>query len=82
MPPSHQALINGDWQHDPMVLDDQALVVHVRERRQLVLTGCGHAGAVNIVRHAQRITGVPRLHALIGACTSVDQLLSRSSARP
>lgn len=66
MPPSHQALVNGGWQHDPMVLDDQALVVHVRERGLLVLTGCGHAGAVNIVRHAQRLTGVSRLHALIG----------------
>jgi 7,8-dihydropterin-6-yl-methyl-4-(beta-D-ribofuranosyl)aminobenzene 5'-phosphate synthase len=66
MPPSHQASIRGGWQHDPLVLDDQALVVHVRGAGLLVLTGCGHAGAVNIVRHAQRLTGVPRLHALIG----------------
>jgi hypothetical protein len=28
-----------------------------------VLTGCGHAGVVSIVRHAQRLTGVDRLHA-------------------
>jgi 7,8-dihydropterin-6-yl-methyl-4-(beta-D-ribofuranosyl)aminobenzene 5'-phosphate synthase len=66
MPPSHQALVDGAWQHDPLVLDDQALVVHVRDRGLVVLTGCGHAGAVNIVRHAQRLTEVPRLHALIG----------------
>jgi 7,8-dihydropterin-6-yl-methyl-4-(beta-D-ribofuranosyl)aminobenzene 5'-phosphate synthase len=32
----------------------------------VVLPGCGHAGVVNIVRHAQRLTGVPRLHALVG----------------
>jgi 7,8-dihydropterin-6-yl-methyl-4-(beta-D-ribofuranosyl)aminobenzene 5'-phosphate synthase len=66
MPPSHQSFNNGEWRHDPLVLDDQALVVHVRDRGLLVLTGCGHAGAINIVRHAQRLTGVPRLHALIG----------------
>lgn len=66
MPPSHQARTDGEWQHDPLVLDDQALVVHVRDRGLMVLTGCGHAGAVNIVRHAQRLTGVGRLHALIG----------------
>ena len=66
MPASHQALVNSDWQHDPVVLDDQALVVHVRDRGLVVLTGCGHAGAVNIVRHAQRLTAVSRLHALIG----------------
>jgi 7,8-dihydropterin-6-yl-methyl-4-(beta-D-ribofuranosyl)aminobenzene 5'-phosphate synthase len=41
-------------------------VVHVRGQGLVVLTGCGHAGAVNIVRHAQRLTGVPKLHALVG----------------
>lgn len=67
MPPPHQALgPDGEWRHDPLVLDDQALVVHVRGRGLVVLTGCGHAGAVNIVRHAARLTGVDRLHALIG----------------
>lgn len=49
-----------------MVLDDQALVVHVRDRGLVVLTGRGHAGVVNIVRQAVRLTGVHRLHALIG----------------
>ena len=66
MPPAHQALSDSGWRHDPLVLDDQALVVHVRGRGLLVLTGCGHAGAINIVRHAQRLTGVGELHALIG----------------
>jgi 7,8-dihydropterin-6-yl-methyl-4-(beta-D-ribofuranosyl)aminobenzene 5'-phosphate synthase len=48
------------------VIDDQALVVHVRGRGLVVVTGCGHAGAVNIVRHAMRLTRVERLHGLIG----------------
>jgi 7,8-dihydropterin-6-yl-methyl-4-(beta-D-ribofuranosyl)aminobenzene 5'-phosphate synthase len=66
MPPGHQAWTGTDWQHDPLVLDDQALVVHVRGRGLVVLTGCGHAGVVNIVRQAMRLTEVYRLHALIG----------------
>src|SRR3954454_1370705 len=66
MPSSHQASDGAAWQHDPLVLDDQALVVHVRGRGLVVLTGCGHAGAVNIARHAMRLTGVDRLHALLG----------------
>ncbi|MFA1546586.1 MBL fold metallo-hydrolase [Actinomadura chokoriensis] len=66
MPPPHQAWSGSGWAHDPLVLDDQALVVNVRDRGLVVLTGCGHAGAVNIVRHAQRLTGVDRLHALVG----------------
>lgn len=66
MPPPHQAWDGAQWRHDPLVLDDQALVVHVRGRGLVVLTGCGHAGAVNIVRSALRLTGVDRLHALLG----------------
>jgi 7,8-dihydropterin-6-yl-methyl-4-(beta-D-ribofuranosyl)aminobenzene 5'-phosphate synthase len=66
MPPAHQAWTGSAWQPDPLILDDQALVVHVRGRGLVVLTGCGHAGAINIVRDAQRLTGVPTLHALVG----------------
>jgi 7,8-dihydropterin-6-yl-methyl-4-(beta-D-ribofuranosyl)aminobenzene 5'-phosphate synthase len=64
--PFHEARHDGDWEPDPLIVDDQALVVHVRGRGLVVLTGCGHAGAVNIVRHALRLTGVDRLHALLG----------------
>jgi 7,8-dihydropterin-6-yl-methyl-4-(beta-D-ribofuranosyl)aminobenzene 5'-phosphate synthase len=31
-----------------------------------VLTGCGHAGIINICRYAQRLTGVEKLYAVIG----------------
>ncbi|WP_345518751.1 MBL fold metallo-hydrolase [Nocardioides conyzicola] len=66
MPAAHQAWDGSEWRHDPRVIDDQALVVHLRGHGLVVLTGCGHAGAVNIVRHAHRLTGVARLHALMG----------------
>jgi len=66
MPPTHQHWTGTTWEPDPLVLDDQALVVNVRGKGLVIVTGCGHAGAVNIVRHAQRLTGVPRLHALLG----------------
>jgi 7,8-dihydropterin-6-yl-methyl-4-(beta-D-ribofuranosyl)aminobenzene 5'-phosphate synthase len=66
MPPAHQCWAGSTWEPDPLVLDDQALVVHVRGKGLIVVTGCGHAGAVNIVRHALRLTGVSRLHALLG----------------
>jgi 7,8-dihydropterin-6-yl-methyl-4-(beta-D-ribofuranosyl)aminobenzene 5'-phosphate synthase len=64
--PFHEAQRNGSWEPDPLIVDDQALVVHVRGRGLVVLTGCGHAGAVNIARHAMRLTGVERLDALLG----------------
>ncbi len=32
----------------------------------VVLTECGHAGVVNTVRYARRLTGVARVHAIVG----------------
>jgi len=66
MPPQHQAWDGHGWQHDPTVIDDQALVINVRGRGLVVITGCGHAGVVNIIRHAMRLTGASRLLAVIG----------------
>ena len=64
--PVHQAERNGAWEPDPLILDDQALVVHVRGRGLVVLTGCGHAGVVNITRYARHLTGVEAVHAVMG----------------
>jgi 7,8-dihydropterin-6-yl-methyl-4-(beta-D-ribofuranosyl)aminobenzene 5'-phosphate synthase len=62
----HEALVEDSWRPDPWIVDDQALVVDVRGLGLVVLTGCGHAGAVNIARHALRLTGGGHLHALLG----------------
>jgi 7,8-dihydropterin-6-yl-methyl-4-(beta-D-ribofuranosyl)aminobenzene 5'-phosphate synthase len=62
----HEARRNGSWEPDPLILDDQALIANVAGQGLVVLTGCGHAGIVNICRYAQRLTGVDRLHAVIG----------------
>ena len=64
--PVHQAWRGGSWQPDPLILDDQALIAHVAGRGLVVLTGCGHAGVINICRYARRLTGVEKLHAVIG----------------
>jgi len=64
--PIHQAWRDGDWQPDPLIHDDQAVILHVRDKGLVVLTGCGHSGIVNIVRHAKRLTGVERVYAVLG----------------
>jgi 7,8-dihydropterin-6-yl-methyl-4-(beta-D-ribofuranosyl)aminobenzene 5'-phosphate synthase len=62
----HEARRAGHWEPDPLILDDQALVVRLRERGLVVVSGCGHAGIVNTVRYARRLTGEPRIAAIVG----------------
>lgn len=63
---AHQAFLDGNWEPDPLILDDQALIVHVRGKGLVILTGCGHSGIINIIRYAQRITGVREIHLVMG----------------
>jgi 7,8-dihydropterin-6-yl-methyl-4-(beta-D-ribofuranosyl)aminobenzene 5'-phosphate synthase len=64
--PVQEAWRDDRWEPDPMVLDDQAVIVNVRDRGLVVITGCGHAGVVNTTRYAQALTGVQRLCAVMG----------------
>jgi 7,8-dihydropterin-6-yl-methyl-4-(beta-D-ribofuranosyl)aminobenzene 5'-phosphate synthase len=64
--PFHQKMAGDGWEPDPWVWDDQAVVVHVRDRGLVVLSGCSHAGGVNVLRHVQHVTGVEKIHSFVG----------------
>ncbi len=64
--PIHKAKRNGNWEPDPLILDDQCAIMNVRGKGLVVITGCGHSGIINILRNAQSITGVQKIHAVIG----------------
>ena len=51
---------------DPLVKDDQAIVVNLRKKGLIVLTGCGHAGIINTLNYAKDLTGVDKIYAIIG----------------
>lgn len=56
---------------DPL-LDDLSLVVDVRDVGLVIVTGCSHAGIVNIVRHAKSITGIDTVGGIVGGLHLVD----------
>jgi 7,8-dihydropterin-6-yl-methyl-4-(beta-D-ribofuranosyl)aminobenzene 5'-phosphate synthase len=64
--PPQQAWLGGRWEPDPLVLDDQAMIVNVAGHGLVVITGCGHAGVVNIARYARRLCQDVPLYALLG----------------
>jgi 7,8-dihydropterin-6-yl-methyl-4-(beta-D-ribofuranosyl)aminobenzene 5'-phosphate synthase len=45
---------------------EHSLVANVKDKGLVILTGCGHPRIVNIVRRAQQVSGVSRVHAIIG----------------
>ena len=47
-------------------IGEQTLIANVKDRGLVVVTSCSHRGIIGICRHAARITGVPKIHAVIG----------------
>jgi 7,8-dihydropterin-6-yl-methyl-4-(beta-D-ribofuranosyl)aminobenzene 5'-phosphate synthase len=64
--PIHYAHTNAGWEPDPMIWDDQNLIVNVQGKGLVIVSGCSHAGAVNVLRNAQRLTGEERVAGFIG----------------
>lgn len=64
--PAHYAEIDGKLQPDPLIRDDQALVMNVKGKGLVIISGCAHAGIINTVLYAKEVTGVNKVYALMG----------------
>ena len=62
----HQSLVNGSWQPDPLIVDDRALVMNVKRKGLVILSGCAHAGIINTINYAKKITGIDTVYAVMG----------------
>jgi 7,8-dihydropterin-6-yl-methyl-4-(beta-D-ribofuranosyl)aminobenzene 5'-phosphate synthase len=64
--PIHYAKRSGQWIPDPLIMDDQCAILNLQSKGLIIITGCGHAGVINIIQHAQKLTGVQKIHAVVG----------------
>ncbi len=55
----------GEVVKDP-ILDDQGLVIHLKGKGLVVISGCSHAGIINTLLYARKITGIQEIHAVMG----------------
>ena len=46
--------------------DETSIYIKIKDKGLVILTGCGHSGIINTIRHAQKITGVNKIYAAIG----------------
>lgn len=64
--PVHYAQRGAEWEPDPLIMDDQCVILNIRGKGLAVITGCSHAGIINTLRYAQELTGIQQIHAVIG----------------
>jgi 7,8-dihydropterin-6-yl-methyl-4-(beta-D-ribofuranosyl)aminobenzene 5'-phosphate synthase len=76
--PNHYVKRDETWAPDPFIKDDQCVVLNVRGQGLVIVTGCGHAGIINTIRHAQALTGVQRVLAVIGGFHLTGGLLEKT----
>jgi 7,8-dihydropterin-6-yl-methyl-4-(beta-D-ribofuranosyl)aminobenzene 5'-phosphate synthase len=59
------------WQKDGKELwdaieDDTSIVMNLKDKGLVILSGCAHAGIVNTVHHAMEVTGIYKVHVVMG----------------
>jgi 7,8-dihydropterin-6-yl-methyl-4-(beta-D-ribofuranosyl)aminobenzene 5'-phosphate synthase len=65
--PNHYSRVEeGKLEPDPLINDDQAIIVKVKDKGLIIITGCGHAGIVNTLNYAKELTGENRIYAVLG----------------
>ena len=57
---------------EDQIMDDISLAINVRDEGLFVISGCSHAGIVNIVKHSVKISQVEKVRAVIGGFHLID----------
>jgi len=58
-------------------IGEQSIVMNAKGKGLVLLTACAHRGVVNILKHVQQVTGVEKVHAVIGGLhlTNANQVV-------
>jgi 7,8-dihydropterin-6-yl-methyl-4-(beta-D-ribofuranosyl)aminobenzene 5'-phosphate synthase len=51
---------------EEVFLDDGALIMKVKGKGLVIVTGCAHSGIINTIHHCQKLAGNEKIHAVIG----------------
>jgi 7,8-dihydropterin-6-yl-methyl-4-(beta-D-ribofuranosyl)aminobenzene 5'-phosphate synthase len=46
--------------------DEISIYINIKDKGLVVITGCGHTGIVNTIKHGQKLTGIDKIYAIIG----------------
>ena len=62
----HKTFTGGAWKSDPLIMDERAVAIAIKDKGLVVVSGCAHAGIINTINYAQQITGTEQVHAVMG----------------
>jgi 7,8-dihydropterin-6-yl-methyl-4-(beta-D-ribofuranosyl)aminobenzene 5'-phosphate synthase len=57
---------------DDIMLDDISVVANVKGRGLIIVTGCSHAGIINIAKQAMEVTGCNKIEGIIGGLHLIE----------
>lgn len=64
--PNHYSEVDGKIESDPLIKDDQAIVLNIKDKGLVIITGCGHSGIINTVNYAMKLTNEDKIYAVMG----------------
>ena len=67
---------NGELKRD-LMLDDISIVANIKGKGLVIVTGCSHAGIVNITKQAVTLSGIEKIHGIIGGFHLIEASESR-----
>lgn len=74
--PWAEARFNGKWVTDPF-RDDKGLVMKLKGKGLVVISGCAHAGTINTVEYAKKLAGTDKVYAVLGGFHLTGRILIR-----
>jgi 7,8-dihydropterin-6-yl-methyl-4-(beta-D-ribofuranosyl)aminobenzene 5'-phosphate synthase len=69
--------LEGNKVKSDSMRDDISLVAHIKGKGLVIITGCSHAGIVNIVKQAIALTETEKVHGIIGGFHLIDAPVER-----
>ncbi len=57
---------------DDLMMDDLSVVASIKEKGLIVITGCAHAGIINILKHSIKLTNVNKIESVVGGLHLIE----------
>lgn len=64
--PNHYSDTDGKIESDPSINDDQAIILNLKDKGLVIVTGCAHSGIINTINYAKKLTGEDKIYAILG----------------